>query len=186
RQRFEPILSTRRNFYHALHQRVPRVAMRALPLPLRHLPAAFCAGVNRFWFCHADLLFDTPEETHGRYIMRVRMMGVSLKIQSSPKCKARKKFRSAAYDVYVSQQVFTQRTSWDEIWIFRGAHGLFAQQSQPYHVPHHDPDVALDETLIRFPDTCFRRSRPDQLVTLGFIQIGLDDSVFVLCDIAGR
>jgi hypothetical protein len=29
--------------------------MRALALPLRHLPAAFCAGINRFWFCHAYL-----------------------------------------------------------------------------------------------------------------------------------
>ena len=42
-----------------------------------------------------------------------------LKIQSSPKCKAWKKFRSAAYDLYVSKKFFTQRSSWDEIWIFR-------------------------------------------------------------------
>jgi hypothetical protein len=43
-----------------------------------------------------------------------------LKIQSSPKCKARKKFCCAAYRVYVSKEFFSQRGSWDEIWIFRG------------------------------------------------------------------
>jgi hypothetical protein len=35
---------------------------------------------------------------------------VPLKIQSSPKCKARKKFRCAAYDLYVSKKVFPQRS----------------------------------------------------------------------------
>ena len=45
-----------------------------------------------------------------------------LKIQSSPKCKARKEFRSAAYVLYVSKKFFPQRSSWDEMWIFRGAH----------------------------------------------------------------
>jgi hypothetical protein len=65
-----------------------------------------------------------------------------LKIQSSPKCKARKKFRSAAYGVYASKKFFLQHSitshlvavfwrpsgmasssiSWDEIWIFRGSH----------------------------------------------------------------
>ncbi len=44
-----------------------------------------------------------------------------LKIQSSPKCKAREKFRSAAYVLYVSKKFFPQRSSWDEIWIFKGA-----------------------------------------------------------------
>ena len=44
-----------------------------------------------------------------------------LKIQSSPKCKERKKFRRAAYALYVSKKFFTQRRSWDEIWIFRGS-----------------------------------------------------------------
>jgi hypothetical protein len=131
--------------------------MRTLPLPLGYLPAAFCAGINRFWFCHAYLFIWRGRRNKWALhnVTRVRMMGVSLKIQSSPKCKARKKFRSAAYDVYVSKKFFTQRNSWDEIWIFRGAHGLFAQQSQPYHVLHHDPDVALDETLIRIAYTCF-------------------------------
>jgi|GEM_PF-4221830 hypothetical protein len=43
-----------------------------------------------------------------------------LKIQSSPKCKARKKFRRAVYDGYVSKKFFTQRSSWDEMWIFKG------------------------------------------------------------------
>ena len=63
-----------------------------------------------------------------------------LEIQSSPKCKAQKKFRSAAYRVYVSKEFFSQRSitshlvavfwrlsgmascsiSWDEIWICRG------------------------------------------------------------------
>jgi hypothetical protein len=38
-----------------------------------------------------------------------------MKIQSSPKCKARKKFRSAAYGLYVSKKLFSQRSSWDEI-----------------------------------------------------------------------
>jgi len=38
-----------------------------------------------------------------------------LKIQSSPKCKARGKFRRAAYVLYVSKKFFTQRSSWDEI-----------------------------------------------------------------------
>ncbi|MBI2287183.1 MAG: hypothetical protein HYU79_07105 [Nitrosomonadales bacterium] len=41
-----------------------------------------------------------------------------LKIQSSPKCKARGKFRSAAYGLYVSKKFFPQRSSWDEMWIF--------------------------------------------------------------------
>jgi len=49
-----------------------------------------------------------------------------LKIQSSPKCKAWKKFRSAAYGLYVSKKFFAsiryaaclltplpQRSSWD-------------------------------------------------------------------------
>jgi len=45
-----------------------------------------------------------------------------LKIQSSPKCKAREKFRSAAYGVYASKKFFLQHSSWDEIWIFRGSH----------------------------------------------------------------
>jgi hypothetical protein len=64
-----------------------------------------------------------------------------LKIQSSPKCKARKKLRRAAYVLYVSKKFFTQRSitshlvavfwrlsgmasssiSWDEMWIFRGS-----------------------------------------------------------------
>jgi hypothetical protein len=44
-----------------------------------------------------------------------------LKIQSSPKCKARKKFRRATYDLYVSKKFFMQRSSWDEMWIFRGS-----------------------------------------------------------------
>jgi hypothetical protein len=43
-------------------------------------------------------------------------MGAS-KIQSSPKCKAREKFRSAAYYLYVSKKFFPQRSSWDEMWI---------------------------------------------------------------------
>jgi hypothetical protein len=62
-------------------------------------------------------------------------------MQSSPKCKARKKFRCAAYGLYVSKKFFTQRSitsdlavvfrqpsrmascsiSWDEMWIFRGS-----------------------------------------------------------------
>ena len=62
-------------------------------------------------------------------------------MQSSPKCKARKKFRRAAYGLYVSKKFFTQRSitshlvavfwrlsgmascsiSWDEMWIFRGS-----------------------------------------------------------------
>jgi hypothetical protein len=33
-----------------------------------------------------------------------------LKIQSSPKCKARKKFRSAAYGLYASKKFFPQRS----------------------------------------------------------------------------
>jgi hypothetical protein len=65
-----------------------------------------------------------------------------LKIQSSPKCKARKKFRRAAYVLDVSKKFFMQRSitshlvadfgdlsgmasssiSWDEMWIFRGSH----------------------------------------------------------------
>jgi hypothetical protein len=44
-----------------------------------------------------------------------------IKIQSSPKCKARKKLRRAAYVLYVSKKFFTQRSSWDEMWIFRGS-----------------------------------------------------------------
>ena len=31
------------------------------------------------------------------------------------------KFRSAAYGLYVSKKFFTQRSSWDEMWIFRGS-----------------------------------------------------------------
>jgi hypothetical protein len=46
---------------------------------------------------------------------------VPLKIQSSPKCKAREKFRRAAYVLYASKKFFPQRSSWDGIWIFRGA-----------------------------------------------------------------
>jgi len=42
-------------------------------------------------------------------------MWAPLKIQSSPKCKAWKKFRSAAYGVYVSKKFFPQHSSWDEI-----------------------------------------------------------------------
>src|ERR1019366_5278855 len=63
-----------------------------------------------------------------------------LKIQSSPKCptrgrrsatgkgspcgvvsKARKIFHRAAYAGYVSKKFFTQRSNWDEMWIFRGS-----------------------------------------------------------------
>jgi hypothetical protein len=47
-----------------------------------------------------------------------------LKIQSSPKCKARKKFRRAAYVLYVSKEFFPQRSSWDEMCIFRGSRQL--------------------------------------------------------------
>ena len=43
-----------------------------------------------------------------------------LKIQSSPKCKAREKFRRAAYGVNVSKKFFPQHSNWDEIWILRG------------------------------------------------------------------
>jgi hypothetical protein len=58
-----------------------------------------------------------------------------IKMQSSPKRKARKKFRRAAYGLYVSKKTkfqrrvtfrlagtkfFLQRSSWDEMWIFRG------------------------------------------------------------------
>jgi hypothetical protein len=69
-------------------------------------------------------------------------MGEPLKIQSSPKCKAREKFRRATYGLYVSEKFFSQRSitshlvavfwrlsgmassfiSWDEIWIFGGHH----------------------------------------------------------------
>ena len=45
-------------------------------------------------------------------------MSETLEIQSSPKCKARKKFRSATYGLYVSKKFFSQRSSWDEIWIY--------------------------------------------------------------------
>jgi hypothetical protein len=45
-----------------------------------------------------------------------------LKIQSSPKCKAREKSSRAAYGEYASKRFFPQRSSWDEIWIFRGIH----------------------------------------------------------------
>jgi len=45
-----------------------------------------------------------------------------IKFQSSPKCKAREEFCSAAYGVYVSKKFFPQHSSWDEIWIFRGSH----------------------------------------------------------------
>ena len=65
RQRAEAVLAARRHLCHALHQRVPRIAMRALPLPLRHLPAAFGAGIDRFCFCHTYLLiwlFGAPEK----------------------------------------------------------------------------------------------------------------------------
>jgi hypothetical protein len=34
------------------------------------------------------------------------------------------KFRSAAYALYVSKKFFPQRSSWDEIWIFRGIHNI--------------------------------------------------------------
>jgi hypothetical protein len=44
-----------------------------------------------------------------------------LKIQIAPKCKARKKFSRAAYVLYVSKKFFPQRSSWDEMWIFRGS-----------------------------------------------------------------
>jgi len=37
------------------------------------------------------------------------------KIQSSPKCKAREEFRRAAYELYTSKKLFSQRSSWDEI-----------------------------------------------------------------------
>ncbi len=50
------------------------------------------------------------------------MIWAPLKIQSSPKCKAREKFRRAAYALYVSKKFFPQRSSWDEIWNFRDAH----------------------------------------------------------------
>ncbi len=49
-------------------------------------------------------------------------MRAPLKIQSSPKCKAREKFRRVAYALYVSKKFFPQRSSWDEIWIFRSAY----------------------------------------------------------------
>ena len=57
-------------------------------------------------------------------------------MQSSPKCKARKKFRRAAYGLYASKKTkfqcrvtfrlagtkfFLQHSSWDEIWFFRGS-----------------------------------------------------------------
>jgi hypothetical protein len=61
-------------------------------------------------------------------------MRVPLKIQISPKSKAWEKFasiryadclltplRRAAYGLYVSKKFFPQRSSWDEIWILRGA-----------------------------------------------------------------
>jgi hypothetical protein len=62
-------------------------------------------------------------------------MCAALKIQSSPKCKAREKFasiryadclltplRRAAYGLYISKKFFPQRSSWDEIWIFGEHH----------------------------------------------------------------
>ncbi len=54
----------------------------------------------------------------------LKPMGIRapLQIQSSPKCKARGKFSSAAYALYVSKKLSPQRSSWDEIWIFRGVH----------------------------------------------------------------
>ena len=42
-------------FRHRLDQRVPRLAVRALPLPLQHLPAALGAGIDRFRLGHFPL-----------------------------------------------------------------------------------------------------------------------------------
>jgi len=67
-------------------------------------------------------------------------MRARLKIQSPSKCKAWRKFRSAAYGLYVSKKFFSQHSitshlvaifwqlsgmasssvSWDEIWILGG------------------------------------------------------------------
>ena len=57
-----------------------------------------------------------------RFLFVGSNLRVPLKILSSPKCKAREKFCRAAYGLYVSKKFFSQRSSWDEIWIFRGAH----------------------------------------------------------------
>ena len=55
---------------------------------------------------------------------------VPLEIQSSPKCKAREKFRRATYVEYVSKKFFPQRRSWDEIWISRDTHPRQAESGR--------------------------------------------------------
>src|SRR5665811_1020202 len=53
----------------------------------------------------------SAERTRQRRFRQHRQtLRVPLKIQSSPKCKARKKFRRAAYGLYVSKKYFTQRS----------------------------------------------------------------------------
>ena len=49
-------------------------------------------------------------------------MRMPLTIQSSPKGKARENFCRAAYGLYASKKFFSQRSNWDEIWIFGGHH----------------------------------------------------------------
>jgi hypothetical protein len=59
-----------------------------------------------------------------------------LKILSSPKCKAWTKFRRAAYGLYASKKFFTQRSSWDEIRIFRGASAVAQVLLKSLHHTH--------------------------------------------------
>ncbi len=75
RQRAETVLPARGNLCDTLNQGVPCAAVRALPLPLGYLPAAFRAGVNRFWFCHVCFLFGFYLARR-RKLMPVKLMPV--------------------------------------------------------------------------------------------------------------
>jgi hypothetical protein len=98
------------------------------PTTTRMLNVPFCGNVHlsltlyafaKLQRAGADHHFSLPvaaDISSAAYQVRA-----PLKIQSSPKCKALKKFRSAAYRLYVSKKFIPQRNSWDEIWIFRGA-----------------------------------------------------------------
>jgi hypothetical protein len=52
-----------------------------------------------------------------------------MKIQSSPKCKARNEFRSAAYGLYLSKELFSQRSITSHLvavfWQLSGLASLF-------------------------------------------------------------
>ena len=88
------------------------------------------------------------------------MLRVSLKIQSSPKCKARGNFRRAAYVLYASKKIPEQRSSWDEIWVFRDTLKPFGKTRNKSSIAKPKHNTLSDPHFSFVPRTSRRAGMP--------------------------